>query len=31
MIDKEASVAKTNGANGSNGHQKGDMDIDEEL
>ncbi|KAK4697879.1 26S proteasome regulatory subunit N11, partial [Lecanoromycetidae sp. Uapishka_2] len=31
MIDKEASVAKTNGANETNGHQKGDMDIDEEL
>ena len=29
MIDKEASVAKTNGE--SNGHQNGGMDVDEEL
>ena len=29
MIDKEASVAKPNGE--SNGHQNGDMDVDEEL
>jgi len=28
MIDKEASVAKTNGENG---HQEGAMDMDEEL
>ena len=28
MIDKEASVAKTNGENG---HQNGSMDVDEEL
>ncbi|CAF9936631.1 MAG: multicatalytic endopeptidase [Alectoria fallacina] len=32
MIDKEASVAKTNGANGhQDGHQNGNMDVDEEL
>ena len=32
MIDKEASVAKTNGANGhQNGQQNGTMDVDEEL
>ncbi len=29
MIDKEASVAKTNG--GTNGHQTGSMEVDEEL
>lgn len=29
MIDKEASVAKTNGE--ANGHENGSMDIDEEL
>ena len=28
MIDKEASVAKTNGENG---HENGTMDVDEEL
>ena len=32
MIDKEASVAKTNGANGhQDGQQNGNMDVDEEL
>ena len=32
MIDKEASVAKTNGANGhSDVQQNGNMDVDEEL
>ena len=32
MIDKEASVAKTNGTNGhQDGHQNGNMDVDEEL
>lgn len=32
MIDKEASVAKTNGENGQqNGHVNGKMDVDEEL
>ena len=32
MIDKEASVAKTNGANGHlEGQQNGNMDVDEEL
>ena len=29
MIDKEASVAKTNGE--TNGHENGSMDIDDEL
>lgn len=29
MIDKEASVAKTNGE--SKGHHNGDMEVDEEL
>lgn len=29
MIDKEASVAKTNGE--PNGHHNGSMDVDEEL
>jgi hypothetical protein len=29
MIDKEASVAKPNG--GTNGHQAGSMDVDDEL
>ena len=32
MIDKEASVAKTNETNGhQDGHQNGSMDVDEEL
>ena len=32
MIDKEASVAKTNGADGhQDGHQNGTMDVDDEL
>ena len=32
MIDKEASMANTNGAsNGTNGAQKGEMDVDDEL
>ena len=32
MIDKEASVAKTNGANGHrDGQQNGNMDVDDEL
>ena len=32
MIDKEASVAKTNGANGHRDtQQNGNMDVDEEL
>ena len=31
MIDKEASVAKTNGANGHQNNQNGNMDVDEEL
>ena len=32
MIDKEASLAKTNGANGhQDGHENGNMDVDEEL
>ncbi len=32
MIDKEASMAKTNGANGhQNGHKQESMDVDEEL
>ena len=29
MIDKEASVAKTNGE--TNGHENGSMDVDDEL
>lgn len=31
MIDKEASVAKTNGANGHQNNQNENMDVDEEL